>query len=178
MIKGYEYDAARLDPWVFVPREPAAFGHIIVVSGKHYKDISDPGLLEDTGYLKKMMKIINELAIKMKGLTRKGKKCERVYVSTLCETENFHLHFHLIPRFEDDNMGFAFLFETELESARWLLKEGSKGDKNADGYKRVKATEVLAARHRSLLEKDDWARSDLEREKAIEKTKKCIDNIL
>jgi len=178
MIKGYEYNPANRDPWVFVPREPAAFGHLIVISGKHYRDISDAGLLDDPKYLKKILVLINKLTIKLKRLRRDGKKCERVYVSTLCETENFHLHFHLIPRFEDDPQGFAFLFRTELEAARWLLENETSESKNPDGYKRTKETESLTAHNHNLLSTNRWARSNDERKHVIQEIKKSVEAIL
>jgi len=110
MLKGYEYNRNSVKPWVFVPREPEAFGHLVVASGKHYADISDEKLTTDRKYSGQIISLINKLSVKMrKELEYEGRKCEKVYVSTLCETENMHLHFHLIPRFKGDKEGFMHL---------------------------------------------------------------------
>ena len=59
VIKGYE--PKDNNPWAHVPREPATFGHLVVVSGKYYRDISDEALLTDIDHMKQIMDVINEL---------------------------------------------------------------------------------------------------------------------
>jgi len=149
MIKGYEYDGKK--PWVFVPREPEAFGHLIVAAGKHYTDISDKGLATNEGmeHLKQIMSLISKLSLKMKEkLKFDEKECEKIYVATLCETENMHLHFHLIPKFKGDRQGFLSLFEKELDGARWMLKGSTEEDRILEGYHKVHDTEAIAEFHK------------------------------
>lgn len=179
MVKGLEYDENRKNSWVFVPREPANFGHLVVVSGKHYEDISDKGLMKDTKCLKELLTLINKLATRIKlYLAKNGKRCKKVYVSTLCETKNFHLHFHLIPRFEGEKSGFFFLFDKELEETRWLLKNDTVEGKIHDGYVYIGAANGLLRFHEGLIQSNKWARSNEEREDYIQNTKTEIEEIL
>lgn len=177
MIKGYE--PKDENPWVYVPREPATFGHLVVVSGKCYRDIGDMGLLQDIDQLKKTMKVISELASKMKEhLKWNEKTCERVYVVSECDTPNFHLHFHLIPRFHGDKKGHIFLFERELEEARWKLEKDIDEAKIRDAYHRIGTAEGILDFHRNLIRSDRWLRSDVERVEFIGRIKLEVDEIL
>lgn len=179
ILKGYEYDKERLTPWVFIPREPEAFGHLIVAAGKHYTDISDEKLAKDTDHLGQIMRLINELCLKMRKCLRfEGRICERVYVSTLCETENMHLHFHLIPRFKGDRTGFKYLLERELDGTRWMLKDNSKDQKIREGYYAVLDAGTIVDFYKHLFASNKWLRPNVDRESFIEEIRKRIEEIL
>jgi len=181
MIKGYKYNENRKNPWVFVPREPATFGHVVVVSGKHYEDISD--IAQDVKHLEEIMKVVTELASKMKNYLKlngeeNGKKCKRIYIVSECETSNFHLHIHLIPRFKGDKKGHMFLFERELEEARWMLEKDKKEDKIRDMYNRIGTAEGILNFHKQLICSNEWVRLNYERENFIINTREKIEEIL
>jgi len=184
--------------WIVVPREPATFGHLLVVSWKGLRedqDITDKGLFEDEVHMKEIMKVIHKLAFTMKEqLQYQGKRCERVYVATLCETSKFPFHFHLIPRFEGDRQGFAYLFEKELEEARWMfdcdescgehcktLFEGKcpeKYDKIVGSSGRIVDAECVLERNKDEICSNKWARSNEERRQFIQLIKVEIERIL
>ena len=177
IINGYE--PKDENPWVYVPREPATFGHLIVVSGKCYSDMGDKGLLQDTDHMKQIMNVISELALLTKQhLKCNAKKCERVYVVSECDTPNLHLHFHLIPRFLGDKKGHMFLFERELEEARWKLKTDIDEDKIRDAYDRIGTAESILSFHKNLIRSDRWLKSNPKRKEFIGKIKSEIEGIL
>lgn len=177
MIKEYGYDENEKGPWVFVPQNPATLGHLVVVSGKHYDDISNKGLVKDVKHLKQIMKVVNKLALKMKqSLKYKGNKCEKVYVVTQCETSNLHLH--LIPRFKGERTGNMFLFEKELEEARWVLEDDEKEDKLNDVYCRIGIMEGILNFHKNLILSKKWTRHNEYRKYFIREMKEKIENIL
>lgn len=177
MIKGYE--PKDENPWVYVPREPATFGHLIVAAGKCYEDIGDKSLLQDTDHMKQIMNVISELAsVTKEHLKRNGKKCERVYVVSECDTPNLHLHFHLIPRFQGDKKGHMFLFERELEEARWKLETDIDEDKIRNAYHRIGTAEGILNFHKNLIRSDQWLISDVKRKEFISKIKSKIEEIL
>lgn len=181
MIRGYEANSEK--SWMYVPREPATFGHLIVVSGKHYEDISDKRLVNDAEQQKELMRIVVELCSKMEeSLTYKGEKCEKIYVVTECETPNLHLHFHLLPRFRSDKNGHMFLFEKELEEARWMLenndKEEKKEDKIRDMHNRIGVAEGFLDFHKYLICSNKWVKSNDARDKFIKEIKEEIERIL
>lgn len=178
IIKGYEPDGKK--PWAYVPCEPATFGHVIVVSGKHYLDIchetfskNEEDSVEE--HMKDIMRIVRALALKMKKLEHNGKKCEKVYMVSECETPNLHLHFHLIPRFQGDNTGHMFLFEKELEELRWKLENDASEDKNRNGYQRIGMATGLLDFHRDLIRADKWVKSNKDRIDFIEKIRKWFE---
>jgi len=123
------------------------------------------------------MRTMHELASIMKDcLTSNGeasgKKCKKVYLVSECETKNFPFHFHLIPRFECEKTGNLFLFEKELEEARWMSKEDREEAKIQDGFGRVAEAEAILDYHRWLLLANRWIKSDDEWEKFISRMKK------
>lgn len=176
MIKGYEANVDK--PWVCVSREPATFGHLLVASGIGYSGISDDRLARDPEHLKEMMRLISEITSKMnKNLKLNGRECEKVYVVTQCETRNLHLHFHLIPRFEGDNTGNIFLFEKELEEARWMLDSDEKG-KVREACDRIAIAERILNCHKNLIRSRKWARPNEERKRFVQEIKMKVDEIL
>lgn len=188
---------SKEDYWVVVPREPATLGHLLVVSWKgeeENSDISDRGLFQNPEHMNGMMYLIHKLTVAMKEkLTFQERKCEKVYVATLCETEKFPFHFHLIPRFEGDREGFAYLFEKELEEARWLFdcqeeckssceknfekKCYKKYEKLVQSSGRILDAGCLLMKHREKLCSNSWVLSNNEREQLIKKTKQEIEKI-
>lgn len=171
MLKKY----ANKYVWAMIPKEPATFGHVVVFSGKHFDDIADPKLTQKS--LNEVVKVVHTLSSKIREkLKHLGKRVEKVYVVTICETP--HLHFHLIPRYEEDNTGYAFLFEKELEETRWPKKEEKKTDTTLRGRKRIEGMEGVLQHHRSLIKLDKWAKTSEERRKYIAEMKKEIDKIL
>lgn len=177
IIRGYEPKDRR--PWAYVPREPATFGHAVVVSGEPYIDVCDQTISEDEErfvpeHLQEIMKMIRELALKMRSLEQNGKKCKKVYVITQCETPDLHLHFHLIPRFEGDKKGHVFLFEKELEEARWMLGDDTNENKIRDAYYRLGVAEGILDFHRNLIRSSTWIRSNADRVKLIEDIKERL----
>lgn len=169
--------------WVVIPREPATFGHLLVISWKGYdeneQDITDEGLFEDKNHMQEIMEVIRDLTRVMKeSLTDlKERRCKRVYVVNECETENFPFHFHLIPRFEGDTTGNLFLFERELEEARWMVQKDQKESKIRDGCCRIGTTEGILNHHKYLIWSNEWAKSNEEREEFIEEIKAKIEQI-
>jgi diadenosine tetraphosphate (Ap4A) HIT family hydrolase len=177
MIKRLVKESPDGSYWIVVPQEPATFGHLLAVSwkssGEH--DITDEGLFTDNSHIQNMMRAIHELTLRMKSsLTSNGKadgrKCEKVYVATLCETKDFPFHFHVIPRFEGDKEGFAYLLEKELEEARWMDRETGRNEKVKDGYRRIGSTEVLLDYHKCLMSSDKWVRTNKERDGFVSET--------
>jgi len=173
--------------WVVVPRDPATFGHLLVISWRGYdkknQDISDKGLFEDPEpkpkHMYEIMGLIHELASMMKKSLKYGeRRCERVYVATLCETKDFPFHFHLIPRFEGDKTGFMFLFERELEEVRWMLENDKKHDKIAEACNRIGKSEGILDFHKYLVHSNEWVRSNEERKGFICQIREEINRIL
>lgn len=98
-------DITSDDAWVMVPREPATFGHVLVVSKKrkpqHIDDITCLDKEQDIEQFKNIMEQIVKISKILKKLNYQGRNVKKVYVLSLCETP--HLHFHLIPRYEREN---------------------------------------------------------------------------
>jgi len=165
--------------WVGVPREPATFGHLIAISWKGHQeqDITDKGLFMDRGHIGQMIRTIHDIAYEMKtSLTMTGeadeKECRKVYLVSECETENFPFYFHLIPRFEGDKKGHLYLFQKELEEARWITKEGEKEKRIQNNYVRVAEIEPILHYHKWLLLSNKWARLKKDRKKFVKKNMK------
>jgi hypothetical protein len=110
------------------------------------------------------MRIVHDLAFEMKScLTSNGKpdgkKCEKVYLVSECETEKLPFHFHIIPRFKGEKAGHMFLLVKELEEARWLSGD-DLGTKAQDGWERCAKIEAISNYHKSLLLTGNWVKSD------------------
>jgi len=172
------------DPWVLVNEKPGTFGHLVVVTGKclDCADLSSEKWQEDDNleYLKRTLDLINRLCSCMVGHLKSsdGKICEKVYVVSQCETQGFHLHFHLYPRFKCEDTGNIFLFEKELEEARWVKEDENRDDKVLDGCCRVAKTRKIYESHKSLILRNSWAKNNDKREVYVRKTKEEIEKIL
>jgi len=159
--------------WIVVPEKPATFGHLLVISWRGYQeqDIADKGLFKDRSHMQEAMRMIHDIVFQMKScLTSNGKangkKCEKVYLVSECETKDFPFHFHLIPRFEREEEGHLNLFIKELEEARWMTDD-EKEVKTQDGFVRIGKAEGILDYHRQLLQSDRWAKDNKKREKEI-----------
>ena len=160
--------------WIVVPKEPCTFGHLLVISWKGYQeqDITDEGLFTDSNHMQKLMRAVKEHVFTMKSCLTyngklNGKKCEKVYIISECETKNFPFHFHLIPRFECEKTGNLFLLEKEFIEARWISDDDKKQDKIKNGFGRIAEGEVVLNYNKLLLLSGKWARSDEERDELI-----------
>jgi diadenosine tetraphosphate (Ap4A) HIT family hydrolase len=164
--------------WIVVPQEPAVFGHLLVISWEDLgeQDITDEGLFTDLMHMQSIIRMIHEVTLKMKNHltsdgTASGRKCEKVYLISECESPDLPFHFHLIPRFQNDRKGHFYLFEKELEEARWMVGKEGEGEKLADGCCRIANTEALSLFHRYLILSKKWTRDDNERKNSIERIK-------
>ena len=72
-------------------------GHTIILSKKHYEDISFMPTELGTHILKVSNKVI-ELLKEVLG-------AEKVYMCTMCDGKRNHLHFQLLPRLNGDTIG-------------------------------------------------------------------------
>jgi len=160
--------------WAVVPNRPAAFGHLIIISWKSRRehDITDEGLFIDGNHMQDMMQIMHNLAFEMKThLTSNGeitgKKCKRVYAISECETKNFPFHFHLIPRFSHESQGHLFLFQKELEEARWMTEGEAEPMIASDGNNRIRKAKVVLKHHKALLRSKKWVKHNRERQEFI-----------
>jgi diadenosine tetraphosphate (Ap4A) HIT family hydrolase len=151
--------------YLAVPREPAMYGHVLVVSKKtgdgHAEDIADPKLSPEQ--LKSMVTAVQLLARWMKNEIRyEGKDIKKVYVLTQCETP--HFHFHLKPKYKGDESGDVFLCLKELDELSWITSESqTKEDKCIEGLKRLQRIELGLCEHRDTMNKGLWARENTER---------------
>lgn len=145
--------------YLVVPEEIGQFGQVLLVvrntDDEHITDISDPRLAENRECLLSIIKGIHVVSAKIKkGLrNEEGKKVEKVYVLTQCEGDS-HLHFHLYPRFEGDSKGNEFLYECELEEARWQERE----KRPVEG--RIQRGRRILARHEKWVKEGRWKRKD------------------
>lgn len=171
-------DITNDEAWVMVPREPAAFGHLIVISKKrrpqHIDDIAYLDIDEDIKHFMNIMKQVVKVSRSLKKLSHEGKKVEKIYVLSLCEMP--HLHFHLIPRFEKENTGYLFLFEKELEEKRWLMDNDCE-KVQLQGSKRMGEAQGILDHHRILMKRDRWVRKEKERLRFIKQIKSEVDRL-
>lgn len=180
----YQNNGRKLDYdnkyfYLVVPREPAMYGHVLVVSknqnDKHAEDIADPRLSQEQ--LKSMIIATQLLSRWMKKeLKYQGKRIEKVYVLTQCETP--HFHFHLKPRYENEDSGDLFLCFKELEELSWCTENSQSAEKNREGLKRLQEIELGLCKHKTMLNLGQWARENPEREKFVEKIEKKVNDLI
>jgi diadenosine tetraphosphate (Ap4A) HIT family hydrolase len=98
-----------------------SMGHAIAILWNHSDDITDGSLLNEEHHA--LINAVRHVAcsIKQKLL------CERVYVATLCDGVK-HLHYHIIPRYQTDTSGFAFVGQREFahQNGYWIGPEPEK----------------------------------------------------
>lgn len=103
----------------FLDISPCAVGHTLVIPKKHYKNMEDVP--------------VQELSEVMKTVQIVGKACMKVLSApafNIHQSNNkpagqvvFHLHFHVIPRFENDGMIFKWQVSENAKQQIPLVKE-------------------------------------------------------
>jgi diadenosine tetraphosphate (Ap4A) HIT family hydrolase len=90
--------------------DPYSEGHTIVVSSKHYDDISDFRISQNKSEVAEFWSGVHQCARRLKEILGP----ERIYLASLCDGVE-HLHIHLIPRYKEDakKKGFGFMGERE-----------------------------------------------------------------
>jgi len=90
----------------FLDIKPINLGHTLIIPKNHYESLSD--IPQET--LEKVMSAGKKIADALKG--NSSIKCEGVNLfladGRVAGQEVFHLHLHIIPRFEGDNFGLKF----------------------------------------------------------------------
>lgn len=168
--------------YIVVPREPAEYGHVLIVSkklgDKHIKDITDPEL--SSAQLTSMITATQLVARWMKNEFNDERTIEKVYVLTQCDTPDSHFHFHLKPRYRDEkNRGDVFLCLKELEEARWITEKSQKrADKNQQGLKRLLEIELGLCKHKAMIDDDKWARTKPERKAFVHKMEEKLNTVI
>jgi diadenosine tetraphosphate (Ap4A) HIT family hydrolase len=96
-------------------------GHAIAILWNHSDDITDASLLNEEHHA--LINAVQHVACMMK----QKLSCVRVYVATLCDGVK-HLHYHIIPRYETDITGFAFIGQREFahQNGYWIGPESQK----------------------------------------------------
>jgi diadenosine tetraphosphate (Ap4A) HIT family hydrolase len=170
--KGYWY--------LVVPKEVGVFAQILLVVRKrntdtrHITDISDPQFLQDDDRLLSVMKGISVVSGKLKaGLEDpKGRRIEKVYVLTQCEGIETHLHFQLFPRYDGDHEQNEFLYECELEEARW-----QDPPKRPPSSRINEGTKILE-KYNSLLSKNEFLHSEQFKSVSINRIVRKLNEVL
>lgn len=89
----------------FMDVQPVNPGHVLVVPNEHARDLAD--LPEETGA--HLFRVAQRLA---KAIRASGLRCEGMNFfladGRAALQEVFHVHFHVIPRFEEDGFGLRF----------------------------------------------------------------------
>ncbi len=89
----------------FMDIQPVNPGHLLVIPNRHARYLAD--LDEETGAL--MFRVAQRLA---GTLRQSGVRCEGVNLfladGAAAGQEVFHVHLHVIPRYDDDGFGFRF----------------------------------------------------------------------
>lgn len=89
----------------FMDIQPVNAGHVLIVPNGHASGLSD--LPEETGA--HIFRVAQRLA---KAIRASGFRCDGVNFfladGEAAFQEVFHVHFHVIPRFEDDGFGLRF----------------------------------------------------------------------
>jgi len=89
------------DDWVaFFPENPATPGHTLVIPRKHIQDFWEVDAALEVGLFQALLRVGNAIwhAVKPEGLnliTSAGEAAEQTVL---------HLHFHIVPRWEDDRL--------------------------------------------------------------------------
>ena len=89
----------------FLETYPRNLGHTIILVKSHYEDISEMHLA--LGY--QVFQVIDRSIATIKSFLG----AEKVYVCTMCDGKRNHLHFQLIPRYEEDTVRGSKLFVKE-----------------------------------------------------------------
>ena len=108
---------------VFLDLNPAARGHALIVPKEHYADLFEL----DEELCKKAMVLAKRLVVKMKAvLGSDGFNLMQNNGEAAGQTV-FHLHIHLIPRYEGDNVRIKWAEHSEEFDIEALAVEIRKG---------------------------------------------------
>lgn len=115
------------DNYCIVTLDPTqlSMGHAIAILRNHSDDITDVSLLNEEHHA-----LINA-ARHVACLMKQKLLCDRVYLATLCDGVK-HLHYHIIPRYQTDITGFAFIGQREFahQNGYWIGPELEKARVN------------------------------------------------
>lgn len=130
IIKHYEEE--EFD--VFIPKDPQIFGHLLLTR------IGPPclGKLENPEKeLHEKINILSEGTMTVaKDFIKRDTKIDKVYIVVMGESESFHFHYHLIPR-------YGFLNDNEID--KWTEKYGI--EKGSIEWRQFYARPTLGFRH-------------------------------
>lgn len=76
---------------------PRANGHTVIISKKHFKDMSET----DDEVISKVYLFAKKVMIALK----ETYECESVYLCTMCDGPMNHFHVQLIPRYKNEKRG-------------------------------------------------------------------------
>lgn len=96
--------------------EQYSYGHTLVFFTEKVTDMCDK--IDESG-CKEICETINYVS----NLLKNKLNAERVYVCSLCDGLE-HLHFHLIPRYKNDDTGFKFIGDREKMYNRGITEYG------------------------------------------------------
>lgn len=112
----------------FMDIQPVNEGHLLVVPRTHAPQLSD--LDEETGA--QLLRVAMRLS---DAIRRSGVRCEGVNLfladGEAAGQEVFHVHLHLIPRFQGDGFGFRFGPDYGVLPGRARLEQVAAGIRHA-----------------------------------------------
>ena len=112
----------------FMDIQPVNEGHLLVVPRAHAPQLSD--LDEETGA--QLLRVAMRLS---DAIRRSGVRCEGVNLfladGEAAGQEVFHVHLHLIPRFQGDGFGFRFGPDYGVLPGRARLEQVAAGIRHA-----------------------------------------------
>ena len=115
----------------FMDIQPINPGHLLVVPVRHSADLSE--LKEEEGA--QIFRVAQRLA---SALRRSGVRCEGVNLiladGEAAMQEVFHVHLHVVPRYEDDEFGFKFPSRYRHKPERKELMQVAEQIRYALGY--------------------------------------------
>jgi len=127
------------DYYVILAKEPKIMGHTLVVSKKHYSDITELDLNNPS--TDKILRAVVYWTKRLKEVLLADDKNAKIYLMTICEhwepselradqktTE--HLHFHLLPRYKG--------MRTKELAAEKLLGRSEDAEWNPDMFRVLK----------------------------------------
>ena len=124
----------KKDWYAFVPKDPEIFGHIILTTINFQPNCSrgeDSNIPKCPQEISEIYGNNEEIFMKMtKGLIecsnklKKIKPIEKVYILVAGETDGYHIHYHLIPRYEfrsyDERKQLAKKINLTIDDPKWV----------------------------------------------------------
>lgn len=81
----------------FLEEYPRTAGHTIILVKEHYEDISEMPIEVGTAVMEAATHVVNKIKEELGAI--------KVYMCTMCDDGRNHLHFQLIPRYEESVIG-------------------------------------------------------------------------